>query len=41
VALFAPHVLLELHSLRSGIEELPDPIARDALFLALSALFIR
>jgi len=41
VALFPPHVLLELDSLRSGIEALDDAMAKDALFLVLSALFIK
>lgn len=44
VALFPPHVLLELDSLRAGIEELTRPgdaVARDALYLVLSSLFIK
>ncbi|WP_394837716.1 site-specific DNA-methyltransferase [Pendulispora rubella] len=44
VALFPPHVLLELDSLRAGIEALTAPadaIAKDALYLVLSSLFIK
>ncbi|HWL86469.1 MAG TPA: DNA methyltransferase [Polyangiaceae bacterium] len=41
VALFAPHVLLELDGLRSGIETISDPMVKDALFLVLSALFVK
>ena len=41
VAMFPPHVLLELDSLRSGIEALSDPAMKDALYLVLSSLFIK
>lgn len=41
VALFEPHVLLELDSLRAGIEALRDDPARADLELILSALLVK
>jgi hypothetical protein len=42
VALFDPHVLLELDSLRAGIAECgAPPAARDALELVLSAILVK
>jgi len=42
-ALFAPHVLLELDSLRSGLEGATDvdPFVRDALRLVLSGILVK
>jgi methylase of polypeptide subunit release factors len=41
VELFEPHVLLELDSLRDGIETLPDEPARLDLLLVLSACLVK
>jgi DNA modification methylase len=41
VALFDPHVLLELDSLRSAIAEQPAPEVREALELVLSAILVK
>jgi hypothetical protein len=41
VAVFDPHVLLELDSLRDGIARRDDPAARDALELVLSAILVK
>jgi hypothetical protein len=41
VALFDPHVLLELDGLRAGIEQLPVPALRDPLLLVLSAILLK
>jgi DNA modification methylase len=41
VDLFAPHVLLELDSLRAGITQSVDPQARGPLLLVLSAILIK
>ncbi|WP_394826911.1 DNA methyltransferase [Pendulispora albinea] len=41
VAMFPPHVLLELDSLRSGIEAVSDATVKDALYLVLSSLFVK
>lgn len=43
VALFAPHVLLELDSLAAGIQQLAsdDPTVREALELVLSAVLVK
>jgi hypothetical protein len=41
VAMFQPHVLLELDGLRAGIDRLPDPRERGALDLVLSAILTK
>jgi SAM-dependent methyltransferase len=41
VALFEPHVLLELDSLRSGALAAPSPIPHDDLALVLSAILVK
>ena len=41
VALFAPHVLLELDGLRDGIDHVEDPDVRRALLLVLSAVLTK
>lgn len=41
VALFEPHVLLELDSLRAAVEGLPDEPARRDLSLVLSAILVK
>jgi DNA methylase len=41
VAMFQPHVLLELDGLRAGIDRLPDPRDRSALDLVLSAILTK
>jgi hypothetical protein len=41
VALFEPHVLLELDSLRAGVEQLKDDPARVDLSLVLSAVLVK
>jgi hypothetical protein len=41
VALFDPHILLELDGLRSGIAAIPDRDARGALELVLSAILVK
>src|SRR5580700_1440674 len=41
VELFEPHVLLELDSLRAGLEGLGDPAAHADLALVLSALLVK
>jgi DNA methylase len=41
VAMFQPHVLLELDGLRAGIDRLPDPRDRGALDLVLSAILTK
>lgn len=39
--LFAPHVLLELDSIRTGIEALPDADAQSVLSLVLSSILVK
>lgn len=41
VSLFAPHVLLELDSLRDGIEQLEAGIVADGLWLVLSSMLVK
>ncbi len=41
VALFDPHVLLELDSLRAGIAGRPEPFVADGLWLVLSAIIVK
>ena len=41
VRLFEPHVLLELDSLRTAIEEMPHGLARADLWLVLSSLMVK
>jgi hypothetical protein len=41
VAIFDPHVLLELDSLRDGIARRDDPTLRDALELVLSSILVK
>ncbi|HKQ70482.1 MAG TPA: DNA methyltransferase [Polyangiaceae bacterium] len=41
VALFDPHVLLELDGLRAGIEATSDPFVRRTLWLALSSILVK
>ncbi len=41
VATFAPHVLLELDSLRSGILDVGDARVKEALMLCLSAILVK
>ena len=41
VALFQPHVLLEMDGLRAGIDRLEDPIARGDLELVFSAILTK
>jgi len=41
VAVFEPHVLLELDSLRDGIARNPDSVVRSDLWLVLSALLVK
>ena len=41
VDIFEPHVLLELDSLRAGLEKLGEPAARADLALVLSALLVK
>lgn len=41
VALFDPHVLLELDGLRAGMGKVRDPAARRALSLVLSAILVK
>jgi len=41
VVLFSPHVLLELDSLRAGIEKVERPRLKMPLFLALSAILVK
>jgi len=41
VALFDPHVLLELDGLRAGLDALPAGVTRDDLELVLSAILIK
>jgi hypothetical protein len=41
VATFAPHVLLELDSLRSGILDVADARVKEALMLCLSAILVK
>jgi DNA modification methylase len=41
VALFDPHVLLELDSLRAGITTRPEPLEAEALGLVLSAILVK
>jgi hypothetical protein len=41
VAVFEPHVLLELDSLRDGIARNPDSVVRNDLWLVLSALLVK
>src|SRR5262249_3026056 len=41
VALFAPHVLLEMDGLRKGIDRIADPGARSALELVFSAILTK
>lgn len=40
-ALFEPHILLELDSLRSGALSAPSPVPRDDLALVLSAILVK
>lgn len=41
MALFQPHVLLEMDSLRAGLDALPDASVREALELVLSAILTK
>ncbi|NUP07058.1 MAG: site-specific DNA-methyltransferase [Polyangiaceae bacterium] len=41
VALFDPHVLLELDGLRTGVESLPVGVPRDTLALVLSSILVK
>ena len=41
VAMFQPHVLLELDGLRSGLDAIDDSVTRDALELVLSAILTK